>query len=65
MHFWEKRTLHVHGANSFGPFQLTVPKGKVADSEEEEKRLELYECVKSGTLSELVLVGGKSVCMCV
>lgn len=40
MHVWAKRALHVHGANSFRPFQLTPPKGKVAGRQRRRRKRE-------------------------
>lgn len=42
MHVRVKRALHVHGANSFRPFQLTPPKGKVAGRERRRGKREAW-----------------------
>lgn len=38
-----KRALHVRGANSFRPFQLTPPKGKVSGSEKTTRKERVCE----------------------
>lgn len=38
MHVWVNRVLHVHGANSFRPLWLMLPKGKVAGRERGEEK---------------------------
>lgn len=62
MHVRVKRALHVHGANSFRPFRLMPPKGKVSGSETTMRKERVCR-----PFSELVRKGGmrkKSVQLC-
>lgn len=53
VHVRVKRALHVRGANSFRPFQLTPPKGKVSGSETRTRKERVCR-----PFSELVRMGG-------